>query len=654
MNKICFFFIALFGIVPWMLADQAAAFFDDSSVKEIRIYFDDPSWYGTLFQSHDRDPEDPYFAARFQYGDLVIPVIGARFKGNSSFRRNGVKKPFKLDFNWRDDDATFMGLKKLNLHNGDLQPEHLHEKLFLDYAGKYVAAMRSVHVRLYVNDVYYGLYLAVEQPDKTMMQSRFGDDEDGNLWEAGESVIATMDYLGADPAAYYSRYEIKTNEEANDYSGLISLLDIVNNTPTTELRAKLEPVMDVENVLHGMALNALFTNVESYLGTASEYFLYQRSRDNQFVHIHWDTNETFGSTGDGTPRITNPFTMEPFTIPTGGFPGSPVGSPSRPLLTKLWAVDSYRRLYLQMLARYLREGFDGDAFYSRGKAIHDRIRADFIADQNKAYTITQFDTALSTRVTVNGFTSYGIREFVAARATYLKQYLSGLTQPTDVRFNEIVTQNSGATRDEAGDADPWVEIHNLGPGTLSTSGYYLSDDPSNPTKWALPARELGDGEYLIIWLDGETGEGETHSSFPANASSGQLILHNPSAGAQPTIDSVRYGPMSAMVCYARVGMLGARWSLTTTPTPAAENLINVPEGTSEVSPGTGQLLINEFMADNDNAVEDPDEAGAYEDWFEIYNPGSNAVDMSGMYISDNLNNATKWQVPAGVVIPAGG
>jgi hypothetical protein len=641
-------------LAPLLLADQAASFFDDSSVKEIRITFSDPNWYNTLYQSHDRNPEDPYFPARFQYGDTVIPVIGARFKGNSSFRRNGVKKPFKLDFNWHDSNATFLGLKKLNLHNGDLQPEFLHEKLFLEYAGKYIAALRAVHVRLYVNDVYYGLYLAVEQPDKTMMQSRFGSDEDGNLWEAGESALATMEYLGPDPAAYYRRYELKTNESANDYSGLISLLDILNNTPLDELPSKLEPIMDVENVLHGMAMNALFTNMESYLGTASEYFLYQRSRDNRFVHIHWDTNETFGSTGDGTPRIPNPFTMDPFTIPTGSFPGSPGVVNNRPLVQRLWAVNRFRRLYLQMLARYLREGFDGESFYNRGKTIADRIRADFIADPNKAYTISQFDLALTNRVTVNGFTTYGIREFVAARAAYLRPYLNALAQPTDLRLNELVTQNSGALRDEAGDTDPWVEIVNMGPGSLSTSGFYLSDDPQNPTKWALPPRTLKDGEFLIVWLDGETGEGDTHANFRLSAAGGMLTLYASLSGIDPNIDAVSFEAIGNTLSYARVGMLGASWALTTAPTPGAENRIIPPQAATPVSPGTGLLLVNEFMADNDSAFEDPDERGAFEDWFEIYNPGAAPVDMSGMYISDSLNNPTKWRVPAGVVVPARG
>ncbi len=67
------------------------------------------------------------------------------------------------------------------------------------------------------------------------------------------------------------------------------------------------------------------------------------------------------------------------------------------------------------------------------------------------------------------------------------------------------------------------------------------------------------------------------------------------------------------------------------------------------------LIINEFMADNTSTIEDPDDdAGTYEDWIEIYNPGSSDVDMGGLYLTDDLTNPTKWQVPQGVTITAGG
>jgi uncharacterized protein (TIGR03437 family) len=60
------------------------------------------------------------------------------------------------------------------------------------------------------------------------------------------------------------------------------------------------------------------------------------------------------------------------------------------------------------------------------------------------------------------------------------------------------------------------------------------------------------------------------------------------------------------------------------------------------------------MADNNDTYQDPDEPGAYDDWFEVFNPGVTAVDMSGMYITDNLNNPTKWKIPNGVTIPPRG
>jgi uncharacterized protein (TIGR03437 family) len=585
--------------LPMLAADQAAGFFDDSAVREIRLYFEDANWYNTLFQSHNSNPADPNFPARFQYGETGLPRIGVRFKGNSSFRRNGIKKPFKLDFNEYDGNATFLGLKKLNLHPGDLQPDFLHEKLFLDFAGARIAALRAVHVRLYVNDAYYGLYLAVEQPDKTMMQSRFGNDEDGNLYEAGESVSANMAYLGPNASSYTTRYELKTNESANDYSGLIQLIEVLNNNP-----AALEPIMDVENFLTSLALNAAFTNLESYTGTAGEYFLYDRTRDGKFVHIHWDLNETFGSTGDGTPRIANPFTMDVF------YGSNAAGNNARPLIDKLMSVPAYRRLYLQTLARMLRGGFDEQTFAANTTRIANLIRPHLAADPNKAYTMAQFETALTNQVTANGFTTYSPTQFVRERAAFLRTYLNSQTQPADLRLNKVTPAA--------------IEILNLGPGTLGTSGYTLSDDPAVPAKWTLSSRTLADGEsFTHLWT--------------APAAGATLYLY---AGGT-RIDTVTVPALAAAQSYHRTGNYGSQWTLegAAVPSPA---------------PATGQLLVNEIMADNDGAFPDPDEPGAYDDWFEVYNPGTSAVNMSGMYITDNTNNPTKWKVPEGVTIPARG
>lgn len=648
-------FLLLSGIQT-LSADQAATFFDSSQAKEIRLYFDDPDWYNTLYKGHSTNSKDPYFPARFQYGDTVIPSIGARFKGNASFRRSSsVKKSFKLDFNEYDSEARFLGLKKLNLNNGDLQPDFLREKLFLDFAGRYIPAMRAVHTRVYVNDEYWGLYIAVEEPDKTMMQSRFGGDEDGNLFEAGESN-ASLSYLGANPTNYQSLYELKTNEEANDYTDLIEFLNILNNTSTAELPARLEPICDVNNMLYGIALNILFVNLDSYAGSASEYMLYHRQDAGQFIHVHWDLNESFGTTGDGSPRISNPPTLDPFWLPTtssGPGGGGMGGSNARPLMTKLWADATYKRIYLRQLARMLREGFDTASMQARIQELAGIIRPDVYSDPNKFYSNTDFENALSKSVSTGQTTVLGLTDFVTRRVAYLRPVLDTYARPADLRINEVMSVNTSTLKDAAGNYKPWVEIHNLGPGTVDLSSLYLTDSSANPTKWALPAGKLADGQHLVLWLDGDTSQGDTHAPFALQAAGGTLYLYyttDVSSGCT-IIDSVDYPELSAGHSYIRLGDSGLNWELTNQPTPGSDN---PTAGTTEPSTGSFVVYINEIMADNKTTLANADHAGAFDDWIELYNPGETEVNLSGLYLTDNLANPTKYRIPEGVIIPAGG
>jgi len=68
------------------------------------------------------------------------------------------------------------------------------------------------------------------------------------------------------------------------------------------------------------------------------------------------------------------------------------------------------------------------------------------------------------------------------------------------------------------------------------------------------------------------------------------------------------------------------------------------------------LTINEFMASNSKSVEDPQ--GDYDDWIEIHNFGVDAIDVGGMYLTDDMSVSTKWRIPGNdpvsTIIPAGG
>jgi large repetitive protein len=68
-----------------------------------------------------------------------------------------------------------------------------------------------------------------------------------------------------------------------------------------------------------------------------------------------------------------------------------------------------------------------------------------------------------------------------------------------------------------------------------------------------------------------------------------------------------------------------------------------------------ELYINEIMPDNEDALVNPDKQPAeYPDWIEIYNPNPTPILLSGLFLTDNRDNPTKYRIPPGVSIPAEG
>ncbi len=59
--------------------------------------------------------------------------------------------------------------------------------------------------------------------------------------------------------------------------------------------------------------------------------------------------------------------------------------------------------------------------------------------------------------------------------------------------------------------------------------------------------------------------------------------------------------------------------------------------------GRGDLIINEFVAENHSGLADED--GDYSDWIEIYNPGRWAVNLAGWSLTDDPAQPEKWTFP---------
>ena len=63
------------------------------------------------------------------------------------------------------------------------------------------------------------------------------------------------------------------------------------------------------------------------------------------------------------------------------------------------------------------------------------------------------------------------------------------------------------------------------------------------------------------------------------------------------------------------------------------------------------VRINEFVAVNDSGLDDEDRDEV--DWIEIHNGGTTPVDMTGWYLTDRVNDLTKWRFPGVLIAPHG-
>jgi hypothetical protein len=73
---------------------------------------------------------------------------------------------------------------------------------------------------------------------------------------------------------------------------------------------------------------------------------------------------------------------------------------------------------------------------------------------------------------------------------------------------------------------------------------------------------------------------------------------------------------------------------------------------SGTSAGVEQIWVNEVMAANSATLQD--EVGKYPDWIELHNPNEVEVEVGGWWLTDDVTDPLKWQIPAGLTIPAEG
>ncbi|MCP4583428.1 MAG: hypothetical protein GY839_17605 [candidate division Zixibacteria bacterium] len=106
------------------------------------------------------------------------------------------------------------------------------------------------------------------------------------------------------------------------------------------------------------------------------------------------------------------------------------------------------------------------------------------------------------------------------------------------------------------------------------AGLYLTDDLSDPLKWAFPDTFIAAYGYLLVWADEGVGDPGLHTNFRLSDSGEQIGFFDIDAGGNGVIDSLTYGDQYNDTSYGRCPDGTENWMLFDSPTPETANTCN--------------------------------------------------------------------------------
>lgn len=117
-------------------------------------------------------------------------------------------------------------------------------------------------------------------------------------------------------------------------------------------------------------------------------------------------------------------------------------------------------------------------------------------------------------------------------------------KPIPLVINEVMADNDTTVKDENGQYEDWIEIHNPSDRVVSLDGLYLSDDISDPTAWPCPPVKIQPGEYVLFWCDDDEDQGPLHTDFKLSAGGEEIGLFDLDVRGNQVIDLTAFDDLS--------------------------------------------------------------------------------------------------------------
>ena len=431
MYRVLFLFTVLVeGVFSQMVHPSNNDAFLQDEVASISIDIN-PEYMETILT--DSIYSDYEYPASFTYISSslteTIPNVGFRLRGNTS--RNADKKSFKVAFNAFVQGQKWKGLEKMNLNGEHNDVSIMRSRLsnqILASAG--LPCSRTSYVKLFINEEYKGLYINVEHIDDEFLQRRFIDDDEGNLYKCFWG--ADFNYLGNNQQAYADIYELKTNKTENDYSGLISLIEVINNSSDEDFPCDLWEVFDVELYLKTLAFEILIGHWDGHAVNKNNFYLYQRPSDGKFVFIQYDMDNTFG--------------IDWFDVDWANKNIYFWGEDDRPLYQRVMNVPYFRDRFSMYMDQLLQDSFNPNVLIEQLNATQSMISEAALDDDYKEldYGFTDLDFLNAIDDAFGAHVSYSLNDYITTRyataSFQVEDYLS-LEPPCNLGLEELLPES---------------------------------------------------------------------------------------------------------------------------------------------------------------------------------------------------------------------
>ncbi|MBN2492257.1 MAG: CotH kinase family protein [Planctomycetes bacterium] len=558
-------------------------------VRELRLTFKQTNWWQLLLNNYSTRTN---IEADLTVDGKVYPRIGARFRGNTSYTwlpAGCEKKGFNIEMDAYVTGQELYGYDSLNLNNGFHDPTFTREVVIYEIARRYGMAPKANYVKLYLNDQYWGIYINVQQPDGKMMDEWFRDGS-GNRYRGFPSQMSG----GFDNTAL---------------NWLGSLVDPYRRAYDFKQGDGTDLVAMI-GVLNQTAIANLPAELPKAL-SVDQAFWYCIAM-NAVVQT-----DSYIGTGKDHFHYHDPyhdiFHIFPFDVNEGlgGEGGSATTSPyygstnsKRPLLYRTFQVPKWKARYIAHYRTLIEESFSWAEIGGLVAKYQALIAADVAADTKKIYTTAQFTENVTQNVIFNRQTIRGIKPLVDGRVSFFSTFADFQT-PRPTLSDLKHTPAKPKTTDTV-----YVTVQASGAATVTL--HHRIQGPF------LESPMYDDGQHG----DGAASDGVWGAAIPPAPPAAVVEYHVSAATAA--------GVMRFLPAHAEF--------------QAPSYRVAWPVGSSPVE-------LGEFLAQNTAGIRD--EMGQYEDWIELVNTGSTAVDISGCYLSDRADNPTKWALPAGTVLQPG-